>query len=132
MTDLEILCPKTVKIKLCGREINLKPLSIKQAVDLGRIINSIKIEADSVKGGVSGLRIAKILEMAGSSKSAEILNILTGGALKDISNPQEKVSVLELSYLAKALSEVNDFKTLFINFTQALKAACGQMPFQMP
>ena len=132
MTDLEILCPKNVKIKLCGREINLTPLSIKQAVDLGRVINSIKIEAGSVKEVPEGFRLAKILDMAGSNKSAEILNILTGGALKDISNPQDKISVLELSYLAKALSEVNDFKTLFINFTQALKAACGQMPFQMP
>lgn len=130
MTDLDILCPKTVKIKLCGREFELKPLSIKQAVDLGRLINSIKIEADSVKEGPSALRLAKILEMAGSSKSAEILNILTQGALKNISNLQDKISVLELSYLIKALSEVNDFKTLFINFTQALKAAAGQTPFQ--
>ena len=130
MTDLDILCPKTVKIKLCGRELELKPLSIKQAVDLGRLINSIKIEADSVKEGPSALRLAKILEMAGSSKSAEILNILTNGALKNISNLQDKISVLELSYLIKALSEVNDFKTLFINFTRALKAAAGQTPFQ--
>lgn len=49
MTDLEVLCPKTKRVKLCGREIEIKPLSIKQAVDLWRIINSFKIEADAVK-----------------------------------------------------------------------------------
>lgn len=70
--------------------------------------------------------------MAGSSKSKDILNILTGGALKDVSNPQEKISLLELSFLAEALSEVNDFKTLFLNFTQALKAAAGRTRFQTP
>lgn len=132
MTDLEVLCPKTKRVKLCGREIEIKPLSIKQAVDLWRIINSFKIEAAAVKEGPEGLRLAKILDMAGSSKSKDILNILTGGALKDVSNPQEKISLLELSFLAEALSEVNDFKTLFLNFTQALKAAAGRTRFQTP
>lgn len=132
MTDLDALCPRTKRVNLCGREIEIKPLSIKQAVDLWRIINGFKMEADAVKEGPDGLRLAKILDMAGSSKSKDILNILTGGALKDISNPQEKISLLELSFLAEALSEVNDFKTLFLNFTQALKAAAGRTRFQTP
>lgn len=132
MTDLDALCPRIKRVNLCGREIEIKPLSIKQAVDLWRIINGFKMEADAVKEGPDGLRLAKILDMAGSSKSKDILNILTGGALKDISNPQEKISLLELSFLAEALSEVNDFKTLFLNFTQALKAAAGRTRFQTP
>lgn len=132
MTDLDAFCPQSKTVRLCGRDIEIKPLSVKQAIDLWRLINSVKIEAQAVKEGPDGLKLAKILDMAGSSKSKDILNVLTGGALKDLSNPQEKMTLLELSFLAQALSEVNDFKTLFLNFTQALKAAAGRTRFQTP
>lgn len=137
MKEIDILYPENIKIRLCERDIIIKPLSIKQAIDLGRIINTIKTEGDFAaaddKNPLSqSARFAKILDMAGTNKSREILNILTGGALKDINNPQEKITLLELSHLLKALAEVNDFKTLLLNFTLALKAAVGQAHFQTP
>lgn len=137
MKEIDIIYPETIKIRLCGRDIEIKPLTIKQSIDLGRIINTIKTESDFAASAqasslTDSVRMAKLLEMAGSNKSREILNILTGGALKDINNPQEKITLLELSHLIKALAEVNDFKTLFLNFTLALRAAAGQTRFQTP
>lgn len=130
MNELEAICPKVRKINLCGREVEIKPLSIKQSIDIWRIINEFKLESEALKEGNDALRAARILEILGSSKSREVINIITGGALKDVNNPQDKITLLELSELVQALGEVNDFKRIFINFTQALKAAAGQRGFQ--
>lgn len=130
MNELEAMCPKSRTVKLCGREVEIKPLSIKQTIDIWRIINDVKLEGEALKEAPDALRAARILEILGSSKSKDLINIITGGALKDISNPQERVTLLELSELAQALGEVNDFGRIFVNFTQALKAAAGQRGFQ--
>ena len=130
MNELEAMCPRSRTVKLCGREVEIKPLSIKQSIDIWRIINDVKLEGEALKEAPDALRAARILEILGSSKSKDLINIITGGALKDISNPQERVSLLELSELAQALGEVNDFGRIFVNFTQALKAAAGQRGFQ--
>jgi hypothetical protein len=48
-----------------------------------------------------------------------------------VSNIDEKLSLAELSLLAKTVCEVNDFKMVMQNFTSALKAVSAT-PFQTP
>ena len=81
MNELEAICPKSRTVKLCGREVEIKPLSIKQSIDIWRIINSVKLEGEAIKEGPDSLRAARILEILGSSKSRDLINIITGGSL---------------------------------------------------
>ena len=119
MNALEALIAPTKTIKILGRNIEVKPLSIKNAVLLGRLLGQIYNEIKTLKEQDNIL--AKIFEIAGTNKTKEILNILTDNAFKDISSLEEKLSLQELSLLTKTLSEVNDFAVIIANFSQALK-----------
>lgn len=119
MNPLEALVPQTKIIKIMGRDIEIKPISIKNAVLLGRILGQIYSEIKDLKDNQNIL--AKIFEIAGTNKTKEILNLLTNNAFKDISSPEDKITLQELSILTKTLSEVNDFSLIMANFSQALK-----------
>lgn len=119
MNPLEALVPQTKTIKIMGRDIEIKPISIKNAVLLGRILGQIYGEIKDLKNNQNIL--AKIFEIAGTNKTKEILNLLTDNAFKDISSPEDKITLQELSILTKTLSEVNDFALIMANFSQALK-----------
>lgn len=119
MNALEALIAPTKTIKILGRNIEVKPLSIKNAVLLGRLLGQIYNEIKTLKEQDNIL--AKIFEIAGTNKTKEILNILTDNAFKDISALEEKLSLQEVSLLTKTLSEVNDFASIIANFSQALK-----------
>lgn len=119
MNPLDVLVPQTKTIKIMGRDIEIKPISIKNAVLLGRILGQIYGEIKDLKDNQNIL--AKIFEIAGTNKTKEILNLLTNNAFKDITCPEDKMTLQELSILTKTLSEVNDFALIMANFTQALK-----------
>ena len=119
MNPLEALVPQTKTIKIMGRDIEIKPISIKNAVLLGRILGQIYGEIKNLKDNQNIL--AKIFEIAGTNKTKEILNLLTNNAFKDILCPEDKITLQELSILTKTLSEVNDFALIMANFSQALK-----------
>lgn len=119
MNTIDALLAPAKTIKIMGRDIEVKPLSIKNAVLLGRILGQIYGEIKNFKDEQNIL--AKIFEIAGTNKTKEILNILTDNAFKDISSLEEKITLRELSLLTKTLSEVNDFALIVANFSQALK-----------
>jgi hypothetical protein len=119
MNPLEALLPQTKKIKIMGRDIEIKPISIKNAVLLGRLLGQIYGEIKNLKDNQNIL--AKIFEIAGTNKTKEILNLLTNNAFKDVLCPEDKITLQELSILTKTLSEVNDFALIMANFSQALK-----------
>ena len=119
MNPLEALLPQTKTIKIMGRDIEIKPISIKNAVLLGRLLGQIYGEIKGLKDNQNIL--AKIFEIAGTNKTKEILNLLTNNAFKDITCPEDKITLQELSILTKTLSEVNDFALIMANFSQALK-----------
>lgn len=119
MNPLEALVPQTKIVKIMGRDIEIKPISIKNAVLLGRILGQIYGEIKNLKDNQNIL--AKIFEIAGTNKTKEILNLLTNNAFKDILCPEDKITLQELSILTKTLSEVNDFALIMTNFSQALK-----------
>ena len=119
MNPIDALLPKTKTITIMEREIEIKPISIKNAVLLGRILGQIYGEIKDLKDNQNIL--AKIFEIAGTNKTKEIINILTNNAFKDISSLEDKITLQELSLLTKTLSEVNDFSSIIANFSQALK-----------
>ena len=132
MSKLDALCPPCVIVNLMGRPCTIKPMSIKAAVQLGRILGQLHTEvlAAAKEQGTQNI-LAKILELAGTNKTQEILNILTANRFKDVSNLDEKLTLTELSLLTKAVCSVNDFNAIMQNFTSALKAN-GKTPFQAP
>lgn len=122
MKTIDILCPQEREIKILGKTITIRPLSLKEAISLGRILGQIRTEVQaSLKDGKQN-PVLKILELAGTNKTREILDIFTHNEFKDISNLEDKLSLIELSNLALALTEVNDFKQIMLNFRAALKA----------
>ncbi len=127
MSDINALCPPEQTITLLGRQCVIKPLSIRSAVQLGRILGQLhtEVSAAAKEGGETANILAKILELAGTNKTQEILNILTANRLKDISNLDDKLTLTELSLLCKAVCEVNDFKAIAANFSFALKATAA-------
>ena len=62
------------------------------------------------------------MELAGTNKAREILDIFTHYQFKDVKDLENKLSLLDLSTLALTLTEVNDFKQIMLNFRAALKA----------
>ncbi len=122
MKTIDILCPPERHINILGKTITLRPLSIKQTVNLGRILGQIKTEIQASLKDEKENPVLKILELAGTNKTREILNIFTNNEFKDIANLEDKLSLIELSNLALALTEVNDFKQIMLNFRAALKA----------
>ena len=122
MKTIDILCPHERQIKILGKAITLRPLSIKQTIILGRILGQIKTELEASLKDEKQNPFLKILELAGTNKTREILNVFTNNEFKDISNLEDKLSLIELSNLALALTEVNDFKQIMLNFRAALKA----------
>lgn len=135
MNDIDILCPKVIKVVLMGRECEIKPLSIKAGIELGRILGQMhtEITAHCKETGQNAPEniLGKIFELAGTNKTKEIINILTCGAFRSAKNIEDNFTLYDLSVLTKAVSEVNDFNGIFLNFTRALKAA-KQTPFQAP
>lgn len=122
MKTIDILCPHERQIKILGKTITLRPLSIKQTIILGRILGQIKTELEASLKDEKQNPFLKILELAGTNKTREILDVFTNNEFKDISNLEDKLSLIELSNLALALTEVNDFKQIMLNFRAALKA----------
>lgn len=122
MKTIDILCPPERQIKILGKTLILRPLSLKQTINLGRILGQIKTELQASLKDAKQNPVLKILELAGTNKTREILDIFTNNEFKDISNLEDKISLIELSNLALALTEVNDFKQIMLNFRAALKA----------
>ena len=122
METIDILCPPERQIKILGKSLTVRPLSLKEAINLGRILGQIKTEVQaSLKDGKQN-PVLKILELAGTNKTREILDIFTHNEFKNIPDLEDKLSLIELSTLALALTEVNDFKQIMLNFRAALKA----------
>ena len=122
MKTIDILCPPERPIKILGKTINIRPLSLKEAINLGRILGQIRTEVQASLKDEKQNPFLKILELAGTNKTREILDIFTHYEFKDIKDLEGKLSLIELSNLALALTEVNDFKQIMLNFRAALKA----------
>ena len=122
MKTIDILCPPERRIKILGKTVNIRPLSLKEAINLGRILGQIRTEVQASLKDEKQNPFLKILELAGTNKTREILDIFTHYEFKDIKDLEGKLSLIELSNLALALTEVNDFKQIMLNFRAALKA----------
>lgn len=122
MKTIDILCPPQRQIKILGKTITVRPLSLREAINLGRILGQLKEEVQTGLKENKENPVLKILELAGTNKTREILDIFTHYQFKDVKDLENKLSLLDLSTLALTLTEVNDFKQIMLNFRAALKA----------
>ena len=129
-SDLDILVPRTVKINLLGRAVEVGPLSIKEAVRLGRVLGRMHGQIKNMDGGANAL--AQILQNANAQDADEIINILTRGAFAGVKNLDDKLTLHDLSVLAKAVCGVNDFAAVAANFTAALGGSKAAPQSQVP
>ena len=122
MNTIDILCPPQRQIKILGKTITVRPLSLREAINLGRILGQLKGEVQTALKENQENPVLKILELAGTNKMREILDIFTHYQFKEVKDLENKLSLLDLSTLALTLTEVNDFKQIMLNFRAALKA----------
>lgn len=122
MRTIDILCPPQRQIKILGKTITVRPLSLREAINLGRILGQLKDEVQTALKENQANPVLKILELAGTNKTREILDIFTHYQFKEVKDLENKLSLLDLSTLALTLTEVNDFKQIMLNFRAALKA----------
>ena len=122
MNTIDILCPQERQIKILGKTVTVRPLSLREAINLGRILGQLKEEVQTGLKENKGNPVLKILELAGTNKTREILDTFTHYQFKDVKDLENKLSLLDLSTLALTLTEVNDFKQIMLNFRAALKA----------
>ena len=122
MKTIDILCPPQRQITILGKTITVRPLSLREAINLGRILGQLKDEVQTALKENQANPVLKILELAGTNKTREILDIFTHYQFKDVKDLENKLSLLDLSTLALTLTEVNDFKQIMLNFRAALKA----------
>ncbi|MDD4004084.1 MAG: hypothetical protein PHW69_02640 [Elusimicrobiaceae bacterium] len=123
MDTIDILMPKTEKICVLGKTRTLRPLTLRQTVELGRLLSDLheELKAHFTGNTPDALLIIKIIEAAGGRRAGEILGILLGAELSDEEIGQAgQIPVLELSELAAALGRVNDFRRISENFRTAL------------
>ena len=91
MKTIDILCPPERQIKILGKSLTVRPLSLKEAINLGRILGQIKTEVQaSLKDGKQN-PVLKILELAGTNKTREILDIFTHNEFKNIPDLEDKL-----------------------------------------
>jgi len=122
MKTIDILCPPQRQITILGKTITVRPLSLREAINLGRILGQLKDEVQTALKENQANPVLKILELAGTNKMREILDIFTHYEFKEVKDLENKLSLLDLSTLALTLTEVNDFKQIMLNFRAALKA----------
>lgn len=122
MDALKTLVPPSTEIKVLGKTRTLKPFTLKQTILLGRTMGQIKehlnLKSDKSASGL----FFEILEKLTPAQTARLIEILLNSHL----NEEEKeyaqnMPLTELSELIKAISEVNDFKKIFVNFTMAME-----------
>lgn len=123
MDAIDILVPRTERVTVLGKTRTLAPLTLRQTVELGRLISELhdELKDDLVARTPDALLIIKIVEAAGGARAGHVLQILLGCELSaDELARAGQISVLELSEFAAALGRVNDFRRISENFRAAL------------
>ncbi|MCL2887954.1 MAG: hypothetical protein FWF35_01375 [Elusimicrobia bacterium] len=113
---------KKVRISIVGREIEIKPLTLKQTIMLGTMFGRIYQEINKTRDDNENF-IFKIISGARPEDADDIINILSNFSFEDFTNISEKISLEETAALARAVAEVNDFEGISANF----KSAFGKM-----
>ncbi|MDR0291762.1 MAG: hypothetical protein LBI01_03145 [Elusimicrobium sp.] len=114
---------KKIRVAVIGREIEIKPLTLKQTIMLGSMFGRIYEEIISKARDNNDNFIFKIISGALPDDADDIINILSNFSFEGLKNISEKISLEETAALARAVAEVNDFEAISANF----KSAFGKM-----
>ncbi|MGB2579687.1 hypothetical protein AAIR98_001606 [Elusimicrobium simillimum] len=111
---------KSTKVNICGREVQIKALTLKQTICLGSIMGKL-YEAFGADTSKDNNFILNMLCSAGPGQAGEIINILTNFCFEREKDISAQITLEETAALAKAVSEVNDFAAVAANFKLAFE-----------
>ena len=113
-TAMEVLLPKTKTIIICGTKLIIGPLSFRRIDRALKLMSASAVKISLEKEEKDQHVIMKIFQDLGEQLGI-MVSILTG-------IPEEKtedVSLEDISELALAIAETNDFGKIFSNFQKA-------------
>lgn len=129
MDSYEAVIPRSKTINLFGRNIEVRPLTIRRAVVLGRLLaDAARDSKNMFPGGETDIEaLLGLLERLDCARLARAVALMTGEEL----SPQEalnadKLELAEFSRLVRAVCELNDFAETAANFMAALEAGKRQ------
>lgn len=124
MSDLNIFVPKESEVRVFGKVRKVKPLTLKRAVELSRLLSRVHEQTkDELKDAVTDVQaLVGILSLVDSFTCAKIIETLGGFCLEENERAEaENIEVAELARIVNAVGEVNDFAEIFENFTRAFR-----------
>ena len=114
-TAIDVLLPKTKNIVLCGKRVCIKPLTLCQLLGSFEVLRAAKADISMPAGASDQAFMLKMMTTAGESLPA-LAAVITGQTPDEL----REISLQEVSELALALAETNDFGAIFSNFEQAM------------
>ena len=115
---IDVLLPKTKKIRLCGQAIVLRPLTLKQLYAAFEILKTKKADISAPAGTSDDVMLLRYFAAAGDALP-DLAAAITGLPAEQITEN----SLEDISELALGLSEVNNFAKIFSNFQKAMELA---------
>lgn len=107
----------SVPVQICGTEYKIKPLTVRQALRVFKMLSGFK---NSVKPGQDNASAVLSVFMEADEKLPEIVSLLAG---QDIAADKvDGMTMVELSALAAAIAEVNNIAEIAANFQRATAA----------
>lgn len=115
-TAIDVLLPKTKNIVLCGKRVCVKPLTLRQLLGSFEVLRVAKADISMPSGASDHAFMLKMMTTAGDSLPA-LVAVISGQSPEDL----REISLEEVSELALAVAETNDFGKIFSNFEQAME-----------
>lgn len=114
MNATEVLIPPTRTAMLAGQRVEIKPLTLRQLLGAFALLRTQRAQVSLPPDAPDSVAALAYFEAAGE-KLPDLLALITGLPAAQLVD----VSLLDLSGLAVAVAEVNDFGAIFANFQQA-------------
>ncbi|WP_424244673.1 hypothetical protein Dip510_001934 [Elusimicrobium posterum] len=119
---MQALIEKKITVSLLGRDIEIKPLTLKQTICLGNFMAEIY---ENVKGREEEFKntniLTFVLKNCAPAQADMVINILSNFSFDACKNLSSKITLEDTAALVNAVSTVNDFEGLAANFKSALE-----------
>lgn len=113
----EVLLPKTKRIFVCGEEVEIRPLSCRAINKALRLMSECAVKIKKSNEDKSDQDVLLEIFQGLDEKVGEMVSIITG---IDVEKTRE-VSLEDVSELAVAIAETNNFGKIFSNFSKAME-----------
>lgn len=119
---LDVLVPKEVPVQVAGKEYLIRKMGLKQSIQLAAFAAELQDEARSqiLKAAEAGQNdLIAIVSNLAEAQVARLVGIIVNATTKEDLDRFADIGLDELSELAVAVVEVNDFSRIVVNFQRA-------------